>query len=105
MSIGKNRRRCRPRLTAPALELLEEYVFLDTDSEDESIKKKIQVKKRKVPELDESDYDLFADEEDQKCKKSKKKMIITRLLLLKLFLVNHQFELQDKVLVNKLIFL
>jgi hypothetical protein len=64
VAIGKNRRRGRPRLTAPALELQEdEYVLSDTASEDESATKKVSNKKRKASAVDDddSDYDIFAN--------------------------------------------
>ena len=68
--IGKNRRRDRPRLTAPALELQEdEYVLSDTASEDETTDKdqrKKSTKKRKAPVANEdSDYDIFDDDTNE----------------------------------------
>jgi len=75
--IGKNRRRGRPRLTAPALDLQEdEYVFSDTASEDETTSKepkKKGTKKRKAPIVDEdSDYDIFDDNEPYDFRRSKR---------------------------------
>ena len=66
IQIGHNRKRGRPRKTAPRLQYQteigdEEYVLSDTDNEPESPKKK-QPQKRKNPEPEpEPEYDLFAD--------------------------------------------
>jgi hypothetical protein len=66
IAIGSNRKRGRPRLTAPALEYQEnEYVYSDTDSETEETKKASKTtKKRKANETNvESDYDIFANDD------------------------------------------
>ena len=68
IKIGQNRRRGRPRLTAPALHFQEkEYIFSDTASEGEEAvennkKKRKQENKRKAA-AEDSDYDIFADED------------------------------------------
>ena len=69
--VGSNRRRGRPRLTAPALEYQDEYhnaveecVYSDTNHEEERQQSKKKVVKRRQPALrddSDSDYDIFAE--------------------------------------------
>ena len=63
IAIGCNRKRGRPRKTAPALKYQEDiqFVYSDTESEEEDHRPKN--KKRKVNTLpDDEEYDLFANE-------------------------------------------
>ena len=61
--VGSNRRRGRPRLTAPALEYQAENILSDTEPECENpipktTKKKV-TKRKRSPGSDSSNFDIF----------------------------------------------